>query len=501
MADPWFRATVVDGSVRVAGDLSAGLGRPVESSTGRPGGVYAGWRWDGRELVAWNDPLGFYPLFYAVDNAGVWLSPSPLAMVRQGASPTLDPDALGVFARLGFFLGNDTPFAAIRSLPPGGRLRWAAAAPTVHGGETIVPARDIRREQAIDGLIELFRAAVARQAPCGPSTVSLSGGRDSRHILLELHARGTPPALCVTGRKFPPDSGDDVRIARHLALRASVEHRVVGRARPRFHAERSGIALQGYCSGEGSWFLPVARGLRRVNGPVWYGIGGNLLVRSRFDSVSAQDIQRGRWESLADRVLREGRRDECLERLRLPAHFAGLLDRERAVGRLARELARHAGAASPLTSFGFWNRTRRADALIPYRLMADRDVLAPFLDLELFELMSSLPDALRSDGALHREAMRRAYPAFAGIPFQSRPRGRPNGPRFYAHWLRYTADFGWHVATERSQRLWANPAVRSLPVIVRRRGGATAAHRLAPLVLYLLQLESAIGVTSPRRSS
>jgi hypothetical protein len=43
-------------------------------------------------------------------------------MVSRG-----DGDPL-VFLRLGFFLSEDTPFAAIRALPPGGKLIWSRRA-------------------------------------------------------------------------------------------------------------------------------------------------------------------------------------------------------------------------------------------------------------------------------------------------------------------------------------------------------------------------------------
>ena len=42
----------------------------------------------------------------------------------------VDHDALTVFARLGFFLNEDTPFRGISAMPPGGRLEWRAELPS-----------------------------------------------------------------------------------------------------------------------------------------------------------------------------------------------------------------------------------------------------------------------------------------------------------------------------------------------------------------------------------
>jgi hypothetical protein len=124
------------------------------------------------------------------------VSPSLVKLVEAGAPTGFDEAALAVFLRLGFFLGDDTPFQSIRTLPRTARSPEAGTV-TISGGYRFVRPQRLSRDAAIDGFIDLFRQAMSRRPPVGQDVVvPLSGGRDSRHILLELcesgHRRATP---------------------------------------------------------------------------------------------------------------------------------------------------------------------------------------------------------------------------------------------------------------------------------------------------------------------
>src|SRR5437867_3914137 len=107
---------------------------------------------------------------------------SSLLELTCQCSRELDEDALAVFMRLGYFLGSDTPLRAIRAvMPPIERVHCS----------------ELQRGALIDEYIERFRAAIQRTLPCEHPAVLLSGGRDSRHILLELVRSGVK-ADCIT---------------------------------------------------------------------------------------------------------------------------------------------------------------------------------------------------------------------------------------------------------------------------------------------------------------
>ena len=143
-----FRGTLIlrrdtAGNVRADGQTHAELGysvgqafvkssprptqdaRQFEPSDPSTEGVWATWHWDGRQLVLQNDRFGLFPVYYAELPDGFAVSTSALELLRAGASRQLDDAAIAVFLRLGNYIGDDTPFAAVRVLPPGTTLRWS----------------------------------------------------------------------------------------------------------------------------------------------------------------------------------------------------------------------------------------------------------------------------------------------------------------------------------------------------------------------------------------
>lgn len=76
--------------------------------------MFAEWTWDGRRLLVENDRYGLWPLYWFSDRGKVCVAASLRALVRACSLDALDFDALGVFFRLGHFVGDDTPFLGVR---------------------------------------------------------------------------------------------------------------------------------------------------------------------------------------------------------------------------------------------------------------------------------------------------------------------------------------------------------------------------------------------------
>src|SRR5207244_9022442 len=109
--------------------------------------------------------------------------------------------------------------------------------------------------------------------------------------------------------------------------------------------------------------------------------------------------------------------------------FTGLarprLHREVALDRMTQELKRHSDAPNPVTSFFFWNRTRRKIATHSYRILARvGEVFSPYLDHDVFDLLSGLPPEVFLDHTFHTEAIHRAYPRYAALPFAAKKEPR-----------------------------------------------------------------------------
>lgn len=483
------------GGVRVEGTPTARFGRRFR----RPGqqtpeGVFAAWHWDGTQLRAENDRYGAFPLFYWSGPDGVALSTDPVDLLALGAPARPDHDALSVFVRTGFLLAEDTCFAAVRALPPCATLTWSPGRLRVESRQPSPAARGpvTNRRRAVDGCIDLFRAAVARRLPEESYVLPLSGGRDSRHLLLELVRQGSPPRLCVTGRKFPPDSGADVRVAGELADRLRIPWQPLARPRSEFHAELVANRAQGMVSVEGAWALPVLAHLRGRTRLTYSGLGGDSLLRpgQALALLREHDLDPADLPGTADALLRNSRTGPYVECL-LGPRLTRLWSRQRARSRLVTELARHTRAAFPLGSFFFWNRMRRVLAATTYGLLAAGPVThAPYLDHELFDFLGSVPGRLLVDGGFHDAVLHRAFPQHSEVGFaDATPAGHPAA--LPLHRLAYLARLLTHALTE--DRSWWRGADRLLPRLLACGLGPSAPRRvsrLMPLAVHLLQLDA-----------
>jgi hypothetical protein len=86
---------------------------------------------------------------------------------------------------------------------------------------------------------------------------------------------------------------------------------------------------------------------------------------------------------------------------------------------LRAELSQHTGAANPVGSFYFWNRTRVDIASSAFGLLqpTGQKTLAPYLDRDLWPFLAALPLGLVRDYKLHEDVIRIAYPHFAHIRY------------------------------------------------------------------------------------
>jgi asparagine synthase (glutamine-hydrolysing) len=472
----WFR--VASGPARpvVEGNPACAAGHRIPLGDGGLDGIYAGWSWDGRELAIEQDRYGFYPLFEWRSADARVVSTDLITLLERGAPRALDLDALSVFARVGFFVGADTPFHSIRAvLPP------------------LLPRRrlDVSRRSAVESFIDLFRQAMRRRLPAGPFEMPLSGGRDSRHILFELRDAGQAPRACVTVRHFPPRANDDELIARELCETLGIDHRVIAQPRDRAALERRKNVRTHLCTDEHAQFVVLADHLDAHTRETFDGIAGDVLSQSTYLRPEVNALfAKGDFAGVAAFVL-EGygttMSERALERVLAP-ELSRQLTRERALARLTTEIARHADAANPVASFFLHNRTRREIALAPYGLMRDVVVYAPYLDRDLFDFLSALPVELLMDRTLHTEAIARAWPQYAHLPYERK------GLTVDDRWAqrRLAASLTAVLLRPRS-RHFMRPAALLPPLAATLADGAS--HRLwhTTLVLYLDQIAELIG--------
>lgn len=486
---PVFSALYSNGVVTFQGEPCVRLGHSLPGRTlESPDGVFVAWDWDGAKLSVRNDRYGFYPAYCHVSDSRVMVSPSLPALLRQGAPASLDEEALAVFLRLGYFVGNDTPFSGIQALPPAVDFEWRPGQWHVRSGRSDPPAQSLSRAAAIEGYAALFRAAMEKRFPQGSYVFPLSGGRDSRQMLLQLCALGAPPEECVTGAKFPPEPQDFI-VAARICEFLGISHRALSSGndlRNDLHAN----AMQNFCADQGGWLTPVAAYLREHTRDTYIGIGGGELTavmapnRIQLALFEARDTR-----ELARRLVDLKRGAQIMQEILSPEQNRRM-GREAAISRIAAEYATHLDAPVPSKSFAFWNQVRREHALGPYALFAGlRNVYAPYLDHDLFDFLYGLPLSVL-DNDLHLEVIASAFPSAAGVPYAHGRSTLVYRLSAQQRWLTYVASFAHRIVKRRAWRARADGLAWRLLQKLAAPAHVSDAKWLISRTMVLLQIEA-----------
>jgi asparagine synthase (glutamine-hydrolysing) len=469
------------------GAHSASLGHRDQD---RDGGTWAEWAWQNGKLRLQNDRFGFFPVFYSHRPDRIGLSTSLLDLIRLGVPTDLDDDALAVFLRLGCFLGDDTPFTAIRALPPRcdineapDAIRWRQRSAEVSAATASTPRRLAKKHY-----YELFRNAVA-QLPIAPGDrvgLPLSGGRDSRHIAFALARNARPPACCITMRHYPPKSNEDAAIAAQVAAAIGVPHVILDPPRDVVGAEREKNRMTHFCASEHTWILPLPEYAqsRELNVLV-DGIGGDVLSAGLFLTPHRLELyEQGRLRQLADHLLGgEGYLPKML-----PVSLYRRWSRERALQRLEAELALYSDSPNPVGQFFFWNRTRRQIALSTWGILASAaKVFAPYLSHEVYEFLAALPASMFVDHNFHTEVIRESYPEYAHIPFENKAYDRTSSRSQVARVVASAAGLSLSPSTNMTYVRRAFLLPRIAKALVNIEAG-TAVRDLLAKPIYLMQL-------------
>ena len=427
MLDSLLQVKVEDGDYRISGRETfdsrdaASENATAEGPTG-PKENLVSWTWTGQEVIARSDAYGLTPLYYCAGQNEIVLGTSLLGPLSRGVSADLDEAAIAAFLRLQFYLGDSTPFSAIKRLPPNATLTWSRSGLAITGERPTAKLQDLSENQALDAYVEAFRQSIRKHPNTDDLIHPLSGGKDSRHILFELLTAKRRPNFCVTTRSFPPVSGEDCKVATQLSKALGLEQQIVTQRQTSVEAEVSKNLLTDFCCLEHGWFMRLGQFFASTKATIYDGFAGDILSAAAQQTPEARALYRaGNYGELADSLLtRIGSRqgsESVFTKLYAPrlGQDAGY---EAAREALKTELARHSDVSNPLGVFYFWNRGRRLIAMAPLRVFPSHlNVIFPFLDQEVFELLVSLPVAITGNPSFHTKAILKAFPKSAQVPF------------------------------------------------------------------------------------
>ena len=413
------------GEPRFEGAASWEGGTRVTEGRDERGGVFGGWHWDGSRLRVHTDRLGLFPLFVWAGKDGCCVSPSIAVLLERGAPRDLDLGAIGVFLRLGYFLGEDTPFRAVRAVPAVRSSWWCAGVVSTEPWPRVVCEHAVTRAAAIDEYVERFRLAIGRRLPAPDEAFALplSGGSDSRHILFELVRRRRRPRVAVTGTQRP--GAHDVEVARRLCARLGIDHvRVRSPMDAGWTPELRKNRLTSFCADEHVWYPSVAERVAACSDLTYDGILGDILsAQVTLTEPVIRGMRAGRIDELLADVLAESNEEGLTDALR-PA-FLQRIPRQEVRDRVAVELERELDHPNPWASFIVRHWERREITLNPHSVLGALRVHTPFVDGDLVRFLSALPPELLVGGRFHVDTIRRAFPEHADIPFaRDLPRSR-----------------------------------------------------------------------------
>jgi asparagine synthase (glutamine-hydrolysing) len=432
----WQPQTIVirpgrSAALEVLGIGSFHAGWPVNHPDGEDG-IFAGWTWDGQTLDAFVDRLGMFPLYYGELPGGIAVSTHAAGVVEAGISREIDVVALQVLCALGFQVGIDTIFKSVKAFPVGGRLTWSPHRLAVQADVPVPTMNNLNRASARDAYLDLFGDSMRRRTVDGaPIRLPLSGGRDSRHILLELFEQGVRPERCYTSSLLTMN--DDASVARALCDKLAIPHVVSVLPGDLIGTEVEKNERLNYEAFEHGWVWKLAQDMRSPDAVSYDGIAGDVLSAGHFhDDENSRLYREQGFDELAERL--------APARAMLQYPIVTNDSRDAAHQRIISELLCYRGTHNPMMFFHLYNRSRRAVSPTICNLYGSTvgKVFVPFLDRSVFDFLVGMPEEMFADKSFHTEAIAHRFPSFSSFRYsQKSPPSHAASRRYALEGLKY----------------------------------------------------------------
>lgn len=352
---------------------------------------------------------GFRPVYaYQSGDGDIWLSSHlrPLRFLVAG----LSADPIGIIDQLAVSACTHrrTLLSGVSRVPDGSALRISRDArgmpdlgiSEIREPSKVIHKRAIRKVSQMEELLDLTKRVIERTLPEDGLCVALSGGLDSRFLLLAAIQSGRDASAITLGRK----DWIDPRIASEVTSRLGVPHELVPPPAAVTISEYLGVLnetehlsdylspfwLERFRDSLAKTSLPVANGF--LGGPITGG-----LVTEEAPPLLSPMSQVEKW---LDEINRCAVRWSVLDRLLK----ACIPDQKRRIVNYAYSLVED--QAKPTHSLEMLFRQSGFVALNTANLYSLYcEVRTPFSDPLLFEFFSHLPTSLLKNQKLYREAL------------------------------------------------------------------------------------------------
>jgi asparagine synthase (glutamine-hydrolysing) len=400
------------------------------------------------------DPLGFRTVYVREEPGWVAVSTSGAALARLAGS-SLDESALAVASRLGWLVGDATPWRQVRALRRGATLESgrylpgpSAELPMAPVGDPVTLAARILRETLVAFLDDRPDAVL-----------QLTGGFDSRILLAAI-----PPERrsSVTAMTLRTASSLDAQIAEAITKQYGMRHVVrdfaaieqVAPAEAFDRCLQMAVQLDGAGDPVASAAVEIAEGTRGTQ-PRIVGMGGEVARGFYyFGPMWAGRVSPARVRRFADWRLFA---NEAAPREMFTTSFASWAADE-ARRRVSDAFLEASGGWFERTdAFYLGERMRRWAGGLASAWCLDRIDMNPMLDPRFVSLVSALPPADKSNMRFLARLIDRLDPQLASLPMDGRPAPRAFIAPTIADRAEWASILARKVAGKVRQRLRAAP--------------------------------------------
>ncbi|MEF3692043.1 MAG: hypothetical protein V3574_03250, partial [Candidatus Moraniibacteriota bacterium] len=389
-------------------------------------GAFIEWNFENERLELITDRYSIMPLYYYFDGSDLGFSYSVQNLVERYSSSDIDYQALSVFLRLGNYIGDSTAFCNIKRIRPFSSYVFDKNGLNIEQSKINVQVCQLDRDNAIKHYAKIFQNSIEKFARVATknAVVPLSGGKDSRHILLSLLSAGFSPEFCITVDDISRKYEQEVFIARNICAQCGLKHIELINNISCFDAEIIKNELTGYSTFDHGFFVELREYLDSHSVDfIFDGLAGDVLSQSSFLNQTKTDYYISKkFNALANEILG----DEGYYPKMLSSSVYAKISRENAIIALIEELQKYSDYPNPVSQFYFWNRTRRSISLNPILVLGHKKhVFFPYLDASVYDFLISLPVEYVLEKSFHTMAISYTFPEFDHIPYSSISIGKP----------------------------------------------------------------------------
>lgn len=394
------------------------------------GGVYgfAWWNSSLRELLLGTDRLGFKSIYYLHDpiKNAIFFSTRLCGLVD-----TLEEDfdynwlAISEFLKFGHPLNDKTFYSKINLVPPGTILNFSKKGISLEKywdvGQINID-HNLSYHDAIELNSEALKKSIKRRVHrCEEvnTIVLLSGGADSRRIAGELHQQGVEFDTFTTRGFCAEDSEAPVaeQVAKALDLKNTFIDLPFDGFIKKYWSRANRLNDFECCLHQ--WLLPLAENISEISCVNYDGIAGDILLEGVFRSSGFADILNFNEVNSSDIY---GKSKKIIGTHPKYSFFKDELKRKflsvDLEGSVVNSLKEYESSENQLSLFFLMNRTRRAIALAPGRILQSKiESIYPFLDYDVLKASLSVPYKHRLAHTLRRDIVKFSYPYLSDIPY------------------------------------------------------------------------------------